>query len=80
MVDELAENLKNRGIAAEGDVYKRQMHGSKGLEYDAVFLPCCMEGVVPHKKSKNQAALEEELSLIHISCRLFSHFKNILSL
>lgn len=36
------------------------MHGSKGLEYDAVFLPCCMEGVVPHKKSKNQAALEEE--------------------
>ena len=29
------------------------MHGSKGLEYDAVFLPCCMEGVVPHKKSKN---------------------------
>ena len=35
------------------------MHGSKGLEYDAVFLPCCMEGVVPHKKSKDQAALEE---------------------
>ena len=28
------------------------MHGSKGLEYDAVFLPCCMEGVVPHKKEQ----------------------------
>lgn len=42
------------------------MHGSKGLEYDAVFLPCCMEGVVPHKKSKNQAALEEERRMFYV--------------
>ena len=42
------------------------MHGSKGLEYDAVFLPCCMEGVVPHKKSKDQAALEEERRMFYV--------------
>ena len=42
------------------------MHGSKGLEYDTVFLPCCMEGVVPHKKSKDQAALEEERRIFYV--------------
>ena len=42
------------------------MHGSKGLEYDVVFLPCCMEGVVPHKKSKDQAALEEERRMFYV--------------
>lgn len=42
------------------------MHGSKGLEYDAVFLPCCMEGAVPHKKSKDQAALEEERRMFYV--------------
>lgn len=42
------------------------MHGSKGLEYDVVFLPCCMEGVVPHKKSRNQAALEEERRMFYV--------------
>ena len=42
------------------------MHGSKGLEYDVVFLPCCMEGIVPHKKSRNQAALEEERRMFYV--------------
>ena len=42
------------------------MHGSKGLEYDVVFLPCCMEGVVPHKKSRDQAALEEERRMFYV--------------
>lgn len=42
------------------------MHGSKGLEYDVVFLPCCMEGIVPHKKSRDQAALEEERRMFYV--------------
>ena len=39
------------------------MHGSKGLEFDVVFLPGWEEGLFPHQKSieeKGQNGLEEE--------------------
>ena len=42
------------------------MHGSKGLEFDVVFLPGWEEGLFPHQKSieeKGQNGLEEERRL-----------------
>ena len=45
------------------------MHGSKGLEFDAVFLPGWEEGLFPHQKSleeKGDAALEEERRLAYV--------------
>ena len=45
------------------------MHGSKGLEFDAVFLPGWEEGLFPHQKSieeKGQKGLEEERRLAYV--------------
>lgn len=42
------------------------LHGSKGLEYDAVFLPDCNEGIVPHKKSEKKEELEEERRMFYV--------------
>ena len=45
------------------------MHGSKGLEFDVVFLPGREEGLFPHQKSieeKGQNGLEEERRLAYV--------------
>ena len=43
------------------------MHGAKGLEYEAVFLPDVTEGNVPHRKSLSPDALEEERRLFYVA-------------
>ena len=45
------------------------MHGAKGLEFDAVFLPGWEEGLFPHQKSleeKGDLALQEERRLAYV--------------
>jgi DNA helicase-2/ATP-dependent DNA helicase PcrA len=45
------------------------MHGSKGLEFDVIFLPGWEEGLFPHQKSieeKGQKGLEEERRLAYV--------------
>ena len=45
------------------------MHGSKGLEFEAIFLPGWEEGLFPHQKSieeKGQNGLEEERRLAYV--------------
>ena len=45
------------------------MHGSKGLEFDVVFLPGWEEGLFPHQKSieeKGHNGLEEERRLAYV--------------
>lgn len=42
------------------------MHGSKGLEYDKVFILNCNEMVTPHKKAKREEELEEERRMFYV--------------
>ncbi|MDE7423565.1 MAG: ATP-dependent helicase [Lachnospiraceae bacterium] len=43
------------------------MHGSKGLEYDIVFILDANEGVVPHQKAVLEEDLEEERRMFYVA-------------
>ena len=42
------------------------LHNAKGLEYDAVFMIGCEEGVFPHSRSLEEGNLEEERRLAYV--------------
>jgi DNA helicase II / ATP-dependent DNA helicase PcrA len=74
--DDLESFLEHVALATsidqdwEGEkVNMMTMHGSKGLEFDVVFLPGWEEGLFPHQKSieeKGQNGLEEERRLAYV--------------
>ncbi|MCR4717401.1 MAG: ATP-dependent helicase [Lachnospiraceae bacterium] len=43
------------------------MHGSKGLEFDTVFIINANEGYTPHKKAIKDAELEEERRMFYVA-------------
>ena len=55
------------------------LHGAKGLEFGAVFLPSLAEGIIPYEKGRKGSALEEERRLFYVGLtrtkdRLFLSF------
>ena len=43
------------------------MHGAKGLEFDTVFVIQSNEGVIPYKKAKLDAEIEEERRMFYVA-------------
>ena len=72
------DNAKN-----QDGVNLMTIHLSKGLEFDAVFIAGCSEGVLPHHRSYNtNEELEEERRLMYVGVtraakKLFLSFSNI---
>lgn len=62
----LAEAAAKEKEGEENPVWLMTMHGSKGLEFDLVFLPDCNEGIVPHKKSMKGKEVEEERRMFYV--------------
>ena len=52
--------------ALEG-VTLASMHAAKGLEWDAVFLPGLVEGLVPIVHARTAEAIEEERRLLYVA-------------
>lgn len=70
-MDEYKEELKrqaqnNRNKQSQG-VNIMTMHGSKGLEFDTVFLVDANEDVIPHKKAVLPEDIEEERRLFYVA-------------
>lgn len=61
---QMKEQTKKTGQKRNG-VALMTMHGAKGLEFRAVFLPALVEGVVPHEKGLEQ--IEEERRLFYVA-------------
>ena len=59
--------LNAADLSADDAVQLLTMHGAKGLEYDAVFLPDLIEGNIPHRRSVSADALEEERRLLYVA-------------
>ncbi len=43
------------------------MHGSKGLEFDRVYIPESVDGMIPYKKAVKDADIEEERRLFYVA-------------
>ena len=53
------------------------MHASKGLEYDSVYLPGCMEGKIPSKKAVTEQDVEEERRMFYVAMTRAKHSLHI---
>ena len=56
------------------------MHGSKGLEFEAVFIPTVNEGVSPYRKAKKAGEIEEERRMLYVAitrARRFLHLSYV---
>lgn len=57
---QMKEQGRKKGQKRNG-VALMTMHGAKGLEFRAVFLPSLVEGIVPHEKGMDTVAEERRL-------------------
>jgi DNA helicase-2/ATP-dependent DNA helicase PcrA len=76
--DEKTEAFFGRMTSSEGEKEKTEegiaegisvitMHGAKGLEFEAVFLPDLNEGVIPGRNCREKEELEEERRLLYVA-------------
>ena len=59
--------LENRRSEEGKGVRFMTYHSAKGLEFDEVFLPDCIEGVIPDGRAKKQGELEEERRSFYVA-------------
>ena len=57
---QMKEQSRKKGQKRNG-IALMTMHGAKGLEFRAVFLPSLVEGIVPHEKGLDTVAEERRL-------------------
>lgn len=61
------ENFAETQKASDFGVQLSTMHGVKGLEFSAVFIISCVEGVIPHERSTSPESIEEERRLFYVA-------------
>lgn len=70
-IEGLAAQLSLLSHADRGEpgqqVRLMSMHAAKGLEFNAVFVVGCEEGVLPHEASLEEGRLEEERRLMYVA-------------
>lgn len=68
-IEEYTKKLTEQAKKQEGKpqgVWIMTLHGSKGLEYDQVYILNVNEGSIPYKKAVLQEAMEEERRLFYV--------------
>lgn len=63
----LEEIRKEQDCDSKAGVSLMTMHGSKGLEFEAVFIPTVNEGVCPYRKAVQSGAIEEERRMLYVA-------------
>lgn len=58
---------KQEGTREDCTVSLMTVHGSKGLEFDQVFIPDCNEKIFPHGGLTDRAACEEERRIFYVA-------------
>lgn len=64
---EMSEQIKqNNKRSVQDTLVLTTMHGSKGLEFDTVFIIDVVEGILPYHKSVTNEEIEEERRLLYV--------------
>lgn len=70
-IDKMKNELERRADMEKGETTEAvtitTMHGSKGLEYDTVFLPDVNEGVTPYQKALTKEEEEQERRMFYVA-------------
>lgn len=67
IIEENRRKLSGKPVPEKGEgVTLLTMHGSKGLEYQKVFMPDCNEGTTPHRKAHSEEEIEEERRMFYV--------------
>ena len=66
-VEHLVERAQAQHAPAVDGVTLTTMHAAKGLEWDAVFVIGCSEGLLPVKMAETPEAVEEERRLLYVA-------------
>jgi DNA helicase-2/ATP-dependent DNA helicase PcrA len=71
-LDEMGENARNEGakkLNKKGDNMVRllTMHGSKGLEFEVVWLVGLNEGIIPSRSATTLEQIEEERRMLYVA-------------
>lgn len=64
--ERLEQDRKNAMHVHEKGVLVGTLHSAKGKEYDHVIIPDLNEGVLPYRKAKQEADLEEERRMLYV--------------
>ncbi len=67
LIDESFDNKKKNSKKSERAVNIITMHGSKGLEYKAVWIPSINEGIIPSRSALNKKQIEEERRMLYVA-------------
>ena len=65
--DELENGSKKKEALSGNRVNIMTMHGSKGLEFDTVWLPDLNEGIIPTRSAVNESQIEEERRMLYVA-------------
>ncbi|WP_084101086.1 ATP-dependent helicase [Demequina sp. NBRC 110051] len=66
-VEHMVERAQAQHAPAVDGVTLTTMHAAKGLEWDAVFVIGCSEGLLPIKMAETPEAIEEERRLLYVA-------------
>lgn len=71
LIEEQRNSAKNNEMERDGSgragVTLMTMHGSKGLEYEKVFILHCNEEITPHRKARSAEEIEEERRMFYVA-------------
>jgi len=67
--DELLEAVNSARVVGDdrAGIHVMTMHASKGMEFDAVFLPDLIEGIIPAKNAVKEGTIDEERRLLYVA-------------
>ena len=62
-----ADSHSFAGILPKDAVNIMTIHASKGLEWEAVFIPLCNDSIIPGKNESTLSSLEEERRILYVA-------------